>query len=165
VQIARRILRGVDILCDVLALSALVAMVVVVTWQVFGRYVLQASPRWSSEIALLLLAWLGLLGIAIGIRERSHIAVSLITDRLPSALSRSLGGLVYALMAAFGGYFVVEGIQLTEFASHNTMPATGLPTSVQYAAIPVSGILICVYALAHLFGVSTPRYPSNGTAR
>lgn len=161
----RRFLDGVDILCDVLAVSALVAMVLVIAWQVFGRYVLQASPRWSSEIALLLLAWIGLLGIAIGIRERSHIAVSLVTDRLPRALSRPLGWLTHVLMAVFGAYFVVEGARLTELAGNITMPATGFPTSVQYAAMPVSGVLICVYALAQLFGVSAPRYPANGSAQ
>jgi TRAP-type C4-dicarboxylate transport system permease small subunit len=140
-------------------------MVLVITWQVIGRYVLEASPRWSSEIALLLLAWLGFLGIAIGIRERSHIAVSLITAKLPPALSRPLGWLAHLLMAVFGGYLVVEGINFTEVIGQNTMPATGLPTSVQYAAMPVAGVLICVYALAQLFGIGKPRYPSNGTAR
>lgn len=34
----------------------------------------------------------------------------------------------------------------------STLTSTGLPTSVLYAATPVSGVLICVYSVAELLG-------------
>lgn len=153
----RRVLWVVDRLSDLLALVALSAMVLVVSWQVFGRYVLNSSPRWSSEVALVLLVWLGFLGIAIGARERSHIAVEFVVDRLPRPVGAVVGRLAPVLLLVFGLYLVVEGWSFTQLTMRSTLPSTGLPTAVQYAAMPVSGVLISIYGVLHVLGVETRR--------
>ncbi|WP_019813194.1 TRAP transporter small permease [Saccharomonospora saliphila] len=146
----------VDRITDALALSALIAMILVISWQVFARYVLGFTPGWSSETALLLLCWLAFLGIAKGIRDHSHIAVGLVVDRLP-ALARQVAARVGpALMAAFGIYLIVQGGEFTSLMMNSTLPGTGLPTSVQYAAMPTAGVLITFYSALQVFGLLTP---------
>jgi TRAP-type transport system small permease protein len=154
---ATLLLRIVNKLCDGLALSALAAMVLVVSWQIFGRFVLNSSPRWTSEVALLLLVWLGLLGIAIGARDQSHIAIGFVVARLPQRLATVVKRLAPALMLLFGLYLVSYGWSFTLLTMSSTLPSTGLPTSVQYAAMPIAGALISVYGGLQLLGVETRR--------
>ncbi|MBB3666334.1 MULTISPECIES: TRAP transporter small permease [Prauserella salsuginis group] len=153
----------VDRTTDALTLLGLVAMVLVVSWQVFARFVLGFTPGWASEVALLLLCWLAFLGIAKGIREHSHIAVGFVVDRLPGILRAVAIRIAPALMAAFGGYLVIQGGEFTQLMMYSTLPATGLPTSVQYAAMPVAGVLIVVYSLLQLFGLIPLDPPDPGS--
>ena len=153
-RLGRRGLWLLDRVADTLALTGLVATVLVVSWQVFGRYVLQDSPRWAPETALVLMGWLGFLGIAIGLREGSHIAVGYIVDRLPARVRSVIEKLGHLLMLLFGLYLIVQGWSFTQLMSQNTMPGTGLSRSWQYAAMPVSGVLVSLYALLLLLGVS-----------
>lgn len=142
----------VDRTTDALTFVGLVAMVIVISWQVFARFFLGFTPGWASEVALLLLCWLAFLAIAKGIRERSHVAVGLVVDRLPRGARSAAGGLVSVLTALFGLYLVVQGGQFTALMTQSTLPATGLPTAVQYAVMPVAGVLIVVYSVLALFG-------------
>ncbi|GAB3441685.1 hypothetical protein GCM10027570_08080 [Streptomonospora sediminis] len=156
-SIARAVLRAVDRATDTLALTALAAVVLVITWQVFGRYVLQASPRWGSEVALILLAWVGFLGIAIGLREHTHIGVTFITDRLPRRLRAAAELLTPLAFLVFALYLVFQGWQFTMSTWGTSLPATGLPSSVQYAVMPVTGVLAAVYSVLQLVGIDTRR--------
>ncbi|MBB4935232.1 TRAP-type C4-dicarboxylate transport system permease small subunit [Lipingzhangella halophila] len=151
------VLRAVDRTTDTLALTGLAAMVVVVSWQVFGRFVLSDSPPWAPETALVLLPWLGLLGVAIGVREHAHIGVTFVADRLPRRARTAVRWLTPALFLVFGIYLVVQGWQLTLLTMNSTLPATGLPTAVQYAPMPVAGVLVCVYSALQLLNVETGR--------
>ena len=153
-RVGQRALWLLDRVADTLALSALVAMVIVVSWQVFGRYVLQDSPRWAPETALVLMGWLGFLGVAIGLREGSHIAVGYVVDKFPARFRRVVEKLGPALMLLFGLYLVVQGWSFTQLMSANTMPGTGLSRSWQYIPMPISGVLVSLYALMLLLGVS-----------
>ncbi|WP_393916188.1 TRAP transporter small permease [Halostreptopolyspora alba] len=153
----RSVLRIVDRTTDTLALTGLAAMVVVVSWQVFGRFVLSDSPPWAPETALVLLAWLGLLGVAIGVREHAHISVTFVTDRLSRRVRTVVLWLTPALFLVFGIYLMIQGWDFTQLTMNSTLPATGLPTAVQYAAMPVTGVLVTIYSCLQLLNVETGR--------
>ena len=46
----------------------LVAMTLIVAWQVFCRYVLNDSPSWTEPGAVMLMSWFIFLGAAVGVR-------------------------------------------------------------------------------------------------
>ncbi len=164
-RICRHALRVLDGVTDALTMTALVAMVASISWQVFCRYVLEFTPSWSSETALLLLAWLALLGIAKGVRDHSHIVLGVIVDRLPAVARAVVLRLAPALMLLFGVYLVVQGAEFTRLMASSTLPATGLPTSVRYAAMPVSGVLITLYSALQLLGLLPPEAGESSTER
>ncbi|TWH19920.1 TRAP transporter small permease [Prauserella rugosa] len=149
----------VDRTTDALTFIALVVMVLVISWQVFARFFLGFTPGWASEVALLLLCWLALLATAKGVRERSHIAVGLVVDRMPTRLRSAVARLAPLLMAVFGGYLLVKGGEFTYLMTGSTLPGTGLPTAVQYGALPVAGALILVYSVLQLFGMLPAEAP------
>jgi TRAP-type C4-dicarboxylate transport system permease small subunit len=154
----KRWLNRLDTPFEYLGVGLLAAMVLIVTWQVFSRAIFNAAPRWSEEVSLILMIWVAFLGIAIGFRERVHIAVGIFVDRLPEGAQNWVQRFIYALVFAFGLYLLVQGWQFTLQTSRATLPSTGLPRSALYAVLPISGLMICVYTALQALGVRTEKY-------
>jgi TRAP-type C4-dicarboxylate transport system permease small subunit len=153
----KRWLSRLDAPFEYLGLGFLAAMVLIVTWQVFSRAIFNAAPPWAEEVSIILAIWVAFLGIAIGFRERVHIAVGMFVERLPEGVQRWVQRLIYALIFAFGLYLLVQGWQFTLQTSRATLPSTGWPRSALYAVMPISGFMICVYTALQVLGVRTEK--------
>ena len=131
--------------------GALVLMTLIITAQVFGRYVLNASPVWAEQAALLILIWCVFIAAAAGMREGFHIRISVMVDRLPKRL-RGLSNLVSnAVVAFFGLAMIVFGIELAFATWHHVIPTLGIPRGFAYIPISVSGFLITLFSIEHQF--------------
>jgi len=156
--VIRRVWRTIDAAFEALTVSCLVAVVLILLWQIFGREILGNSPTWSEETARVLLVWIGFLAAAIGFREGSHIAITFIVDRFPALLRRSVEWLIIGLVLLFGLYLIVQGSQFVADTRHATLPGTGLPRSVLYVAMPLAGFMIVLYTVLQIVGVDTARF-------
>jgi hypothetical protein len=63
---------------------------------VVTRYVLGTGSQWPEPIAILLMVVFTFIGAAAAYRAGGHIAVAMLTDRLPAAAQALLGKLVHA---------------------------------------------------------------------
>ncbi len=79
---------------DLLATSGFAVMLVVTLLQVIFRYVLELPLAWTEEAARVLFVLTMFFGIAIAIREREHVVVDFLFNRLPPR-GRLLAGLVF----------------------------------------------------------------------
>jgi TRAP-type C4-dicarboxylate transport system permease small subunit len=59
----------------VISTAGLVLMTLIIGWQVFARYVLNASPAWSESAALLLMLYYIMLAAAVGVYENFHLGL------------------------------------------------------------------------------------------
>ena len=57
------------------AVAGLLVIVAIVFYQVFGRYVLNNTPTWAENLALVLVLYVTLLGAAVGVRDAGHIGM------------------------------------------------------------------------------------------
>ncbi|OIQ60799.1 TRAP transporter small permease [Neomoorella thermoacetica] len=125
-------------------------MVAIVFYQVIGRYIFHKTPGWTEEVALLFMMAYGFLSIAIGFAQGSHLSINLLYDRLPIKL-RGLLDYIYALLVIGCGIFLlISGYKFTVLTWSSMLPATRLPSGVQYLAIPVTGLVIIVFGLFQL---------------
>ena len=142
---------------DVILRWALVAlaifMVLTVTWQVFSRYALRAPSSLTEEIARFQLIWLGLLGAVYTFRNRMHVGIDLFVAplkgkaRLAAELVSLISVLAFAiLILIYGGGRLV---QLTH-ELNQTSGALGVRISYVYSIIPISGVLMCIYAFHYI---------------
>ncbi|TQL67594.1 TRAP-type C4-dicarboxylate transport system permease small subunit [Nocardioides albertanoniae] len=161
----KRAWRALDTTFEAFSLLCLTATLLIVLWQVFSRELLSSSPSWSEESARILLVWIGFLGATIGFREGAHIAVTFVVDRFPATFRSGIGRLVQLLVLGFGIYLIVQGTSFVIDARHATLPGTGLPRSVPYLMMPVTGVMLTLYTLLQAFGISTQRYaePEDAT--
>ena len=82
--------------------------------QVVLRYVFNSGWIWSLEATTYTFAWLVLLGMAYGVRTRSHIAVNLVVGKLRGRVLRIavilalLICVAYSLLMLYGGAMLVQ---------------------------------------------------------
>ncbi|MEH7226337.1 TRAP transporter small permease [Bacillus sp. JJ1566] len=148
----------IDNVFEKFTLITLVCLVAIVTMQVATRYFFNFVFFWSEEITLLLLGWFAFMGIAIGFREYVHLGIDSFTNLFPKGFNKVLDYIINLSVFAFGIYLVVQGWQFTVLMMDSTLPATKLPSSITYLTMPVTGFMICIYSLLHLFNVDTARY-------
>nr|WP_249317182.1 TRAP transporter small permease [Bacillus sp. FJAT-50079] len=133
-------------------------MTLIVSIQVATRKIFHHVFFWSEEVTMLLLIWFCFLGIAIGFREKIHLAMSAFTNLFPASWNKVLDKIIALTIFALGVYFIVYGWGFSSIMHESTLPATGWPASTMYVIMPITGVLICVYSLFELFGINTVRH-------
>ena len=146
-----QLLRAVPIACLAALLGLLSVNVVARTFQLAGF-------AWFDEIVQGLFAWMVFVGSAALWREHDHFQVSWLPDSLPSGAARALRIATGLMSLAFLGAMTWYGLLLTQRARALT-PILDLPTSLFYAAIPVSGAIMTLYSLVSLFQLLTRSTP------
>ena len=131
----------------------LLVMTAIIAWQVFARYVLNASPAWGEQAALLLMIWYVMLAAAAGVREGFHIRIAAGVDALPVRLRRFTMLLAHVVVAVFGVTMVIWGVQLMLATWTHVIPTLGLPRGVAYMPMPIAGLLIVGFSLEHIAAV------------
>jgi len=146
IQLVDRALGAVRWLCLAIASTALVVLVATFGWLVFGRYVLNVTPTWVEQLALLLICYIVFLGAGAGVRDDTHIGVTLFRDLLPRTAQKVLVILVDLVLAAFGAIMLSAGITLTIFGLDTRLPMLDIPESVRTLAITSCGGLVFLFA-------------------
>jgi len=137
-----------------LVASIMLAIVVMVLWQVFSRYVLQAPSSVSEEISRFLLIWLGILGAAYGYSRDAHLSLDLFVSKMSAAKQKAIAYLVHLLILSFSiVVFVLGGIKLVFITLEpvQTSAVLGIDVAIVYAILPISGVLFCVLAMNKMY--------------
>src|SRR4051812_45343657 len=79
-----RALDGFYLLCIWISGLAIAAMSLIIPWGVYARYVLGTGSSWPEPVAVLCMVTFTFFGAAAGYRAGAHIAVGMLTDRLPT---------------------------------------------------------------------------------
>ncbi|WP_181703898.1 TRAP transporter small permease [Chthonobacter albigriseus] len=142
-----------------LAGLGLVAMTGIVGWQVFGRYVLNATPIWSEPLTLQLMSWFILFGAAVGVRENFHLGLDLLHYLLPEAVGRVFDVITLVLMIGFGLAMAWYSTELAIGTWTATLPALGWPGSFDFIPLAIGGVLIAVFSAERLVDLLTGTRP------
>ena len=112
---------------------------------------------WVEEVGELSLAWLTLIGAAIGIQSRSHFALSVFVHRLPEATQLWIHRFNHALIVSVGLLVAWYGFKLCLLNRTLATPGLEINLAWLYASSVVGGILIAVYG----FGVMISPLPHS----
>ncbi len=158
VQTIKRLLTAADRTLEGFAVICLLAMILIVTMQVFTRKLFNFVFFWSEEITLLLLAWFSYMGIAIGFREKLHMNMDMIENFVSKRTIYFMDRVIDVATFVFGLYLIIAGWDFTVLMHESTLPATKLPNSLLYVVMPVTGVMTCAYSALQFFGKDTRRY-------
>ena len=149
-SIARQALNALDAALTGLAVACLCGIAIVTLMGVVARYVFNSSFTWTAETGQWLFIYLIFLGIPLAHRTRMHIAIGVIDRLLPVSL-KSLQKVVVDALVAYTTIAVMFGAQELIGLIGGTSTALGVPSWLQYAAIPVScGLGLTYLALRDL---------------
>lgn len=148
-----RALDGIAAACKILTGVAMVVLTSMFGWLVFGRYVLNATPTWVEQVALLLVMLIAFLGAAVGVHENTHLSVTLFRSAAPEWLRRAMVVATDLLMGAFGLAMVWFGTTLTLFKWGSDIPLIQLPEGLRSLPLAVGGGLILLFTVGHLLRI------------
>src|ERR1700759_248614 len=103
---------------------------------------------WVEEVGEMSLAWLTLIGAAIGISSRSHFALAVFVHRLPETTQLWISRFNHALITGVGLLAAWYGWKLCVLNRALTTPGLEISLAWLYASAVVGGILIAIYGLA-----------------
>ena len=94
-----------------LAGIGLVAMSIIVLWQVIVRFILNWNNSWTELTAIMIMSWFIFLGAAVGVRENYHLGFDVLLYFLPKGSKKILRtisdlvvlGFAVVLAITFGG--------------------------------------------------------------
>ena len=147
-----RTLDGIAWLCMLVAGIAVVVMIAIFGWLVFGRYVLNNTPTWVEQLSLLLINYITFLGAAVGVRRHTHLSIDFIREGFPRILRAIMRYLSDLTVMAFGAFVAWQGWVLVSTNLDREIPMLGLSESWRAAPLLISGILFMLFAGANLAG-------------
>ncbi len=125
-------------------------MVLDVTWQVATRFITQNPSSFTEELARFLLMWIGLLGAAYAYRKQSHLSLDLMLQSVNYEKRMMLVRVSHVLCFAFSASVMVYGgmkLMSLTLTLDQTSAALGIPMGYVYSCLPISGLLICWFAI------------------
>lgn len=139
-------------------LRALVAVIflffVTITFtQVVLRYGFAGSIAWIDELSRYAFIWLVFLAAAVMARYGAHLAIDLIETLAGPRLGRVLHVFADLSLVAFAVIVGVGGWHLMQVNWTTTAPASRIPIAWIQAVLPAFGVLMSVFAIAHLVDV------------
>jgi TRAP-type C4-dicarboxylate transport system permease small subunit len=119
-------------------------MVVIISAQVWYRFILNDPLSWSEEAGRYLFVWISFMGAAAGVRYQVHLGIDLMDKLLPPGAYRFVVVLVnliiqiFLLMIVYWGFKILGIIQFQESASMH------ISMRYPYMAVPVGGIFMFI---------------------
>lgn len=136
------------------AVAGLLAIVVVVAWQVFGRYVLNDTPTWAESLALVLVLYVTMLGAAVGVRDAGHIGLdSVIAFAVPERHRIWFEYIIHVLIGLFGILMAWHGGVLAASVMLYKIPILGLPEGINHVPLVIAGVLIALFSIEHILAL------------
>jgi TRAP-type C4-dicarboxylate transport system permease small subunit len=164
------ILRRLSAIALWLAGAGLVAMTVLVAWQVFGRYVLNATPTWTEPSVLLLMSWFILLGAAVGVRDGEHLGFEIGMHYAPPPLRFLMLLVTQLVIVGFGVAMFWYGWELANTTWAAATPMIGISQGWDYVPMSGAGILVTLFGIEKIWRLFAGRplvdvvAPSHGGA-
>lgn len=137
---------------------AAAAMVIIVFAQVVMRYVFNGSFDWADEVSRIAFVSAIFLAIPLGIRDGTHVGVSLLVNRFPIGLQHGLARIMNGLAAFMMIVVLWTGIAVARTTWSERLGALDVTSSVFF--FPV--ILGALHGALHL--VHLALFPKDPTA-
>ena len=130
----------------VFLVSGLLAIIFLITFQTLYRYIIvhfvssAGAAVWTEELARYIFIWVAFLGWVIASHNKSHIRISLVTDRAGPVLKMALGIFADLAVMVFALIFVVKGWRLVQNNLDIETVTLFFDFWVVYLIIPVSAL-------------------------
>lgn len=154
---------------EVICMILLAFMVVVGTWQIITRYVLNNPSTVSEDLLIYSFVWMALLGTAYVFGKKDHMTMVFFRQKLERKspkLKMGLNIMTELVVIIFSALvLVLGGVQISMLAMGQISPALGIPMGYIYLALPLSGIITIIYSILNLFDLKIEASESNKLAK
>lgn len=154
--------RGLDMALVALVVFLFAFMVVVGTYQILVRYLLNSPSTVSEELLTYAFAWMSLLASVYVFGKRGHMRMGFLADRLQGEARRMLDLGIESLILVFAAVVMVYGgSRITRLTMTQKTASLGIPMGCVYGIVPVCGGLMILYAVMNLLELRTGEKPGT----
>lgn len=146
-----RLLDMIAELCLRVAGVLMVILIVIFGWLVYGRYILNNTPTWVEQAALVIVAYVTFLGAAVGIRRNTHLSIDFVREAMPPLPRKVLEVVSDVALIVFGGFMAWQGWHLVATNLNRKIPLLGLSESWRAAPLVICGVLIVLFVSNGLY--------------
>lgn len=149
-RILTTILTRVDKGARLVVIFGAATMVAVVSAQVVMRYVFNGSFDWADEVSRIAFVWTTFLAIPLGIRDGSHVGITLLVDKLPVGLRGAIARMMNLLagLMLLVVFWTAIGVASTTWSER--LGAINMTSSIFF--IPV--IISAAHGALHLIHIA-----------
>ncbi len=149
-----KIRRGIDVALSSACAVIFAAMVVIGTYQIVTRFVFRSPSTVSEELLTYSFTWMALLSSAYVFGKRDHMRMGFMADKAGPGGQKILSILAEILILFLAATVLIYGgITITQLTMTQSTASLGIPMGVVYTIIPVSGVLICIYAVLNIISL------------
>ena len=146
-------------LCITVAGIQLVTLIAIFGWLVFGRYVLNDTPTWVEQAALLLVVWITFLGGAAGVWNKAHLSIDFLREMMPLPIRVPLRWIAVIGVIIFGCYLAWQGYELSDKTWRRRIPMLGIAEGWRAVPMAICGVLSVLFSLYHLVTLARGQDP------
>jgi TRAP-type C4-dicarboxylate transport system permease small subunit len=147
---------AIDRTIEWLVAAIFAGMVAVGSWQVFSRFVLNATPSWSEEIQIFGHIWLVFLAIPIAYRRGAHISVEAIRRVLAPWMNRTLDLTIELLWIGFAVATAYYSYRVSLVTGNSVSPGLEIPMSYPYYGMILGSAYLLLVVIRRLAGEPPP---------
>ena len=119
-------------------------LVIIVTAQVFFRFVLANPIGWSEQICRFLFMWSILLGIPCIFYEKNDMVFDIIYNKFPAIGRKILSTVFNVLGMAFSVFYFMCALELVEKTGNRMTSGVKMPVNALYGAQCVCAVMLFV---------------------
>jgi len=113
----------------------------VVFFQLVIRYFLKFSYAGLDEVTRLAFVWVVSIGSALAFREKAHMGITFLANKLAGRKRIYLELLVYVILIGFMAVVIKAGVQMTQMGIRQFSEYLEWPMALFYACIPFGAAL------------------------
>lgn len=129
-----------------LATLCFIILTVMLTLQVFSRFILKHSWTWMEEFATIMFVWMIYLAISAAITNRKHLRIDVLLEAVPFQIKKVMLIASNVIFAAFNIYISVIMVDVIQLLGNSKTTMLGIPQQLVYIVIPI-GLIISVIRL------------------
>jgi TRAP-type transport system small permease protein len=152
---------AIDRFIELVIAGIFLGMVLIGSWQVFSRFVLNSTPSWSEEIQIFGHIWLVFLAIPVAYRRGAHIAVEAIRRVLSPWMSKTLDLLIEVLWIGFAVATAYYSYRVSLVTGNSLSPGLEIPMSYPYYGMILGSVYLLLVVIRRLAGELPPAEPEK----
>lgn len=133
----------------------IIALTLLITWEVFSRYVLNAPHAWAFDVQMMLYGGLFMMAGAYTLSKNGHVRGDVLYGFFPPRLQATIDLVLYVLFfipgviaLTYAGYhFAAESWAINE---HSSISADGPPIYPLKTVIPVAGGMLLLQGIVEI---------------
>ena len=136
------------------ALISLGSMILIVTIQVFTRFLMESTPHWTEEAARIFFIYSVAFGTATGIKNGDFIRLNLIGKYLSSRYDKLLNIFTEMTTIAFAITLVIHSIKFVKLGMDELSPALEITMGFVFLSITIIGLSIVIFTFENLYNLT-----------